>query len=186
MAWSEVPLGKTSLVIAVLAGVLWMLGRTLWCGCGQPVPWSWQVESRHNSQHLIDPYTFTHLLHGVVFFAVLSPLAGRVSGPTRWLIATVIEAAWEVLENTPLIIERYRAATISLDYYGDSIANSVFDVIACLVGYAITSRLRWYSSAALFVLVEAVLLVTIRDSLLLNVIMLVAPSETILQWQSSV
>ena len=99
-------------------------------------------------------------------------------------MAAVIEAAWEILENTPLIIERYRATTISLDYYGDSIANSVFDLLACIIGYAIASRLRWFYSLAILIVVEVVLLATIRDSLLLNVIMLVWPSDAILQWQS--
>jgi len=183
---SGVPWVPITLVLAVTGLILWALGRTFWCGCGEPVPWSWQVQSRHNSQHLIDPYAFTHVLHGVLLFGTLYPLAGRLSESARWMAATLIEAGWEVLENTPMIIERYRTATVSLDYYGDSIANSLFDIVACLIGYAITARLRWYSSVALFVIVEVVLVLTIRDSLLLNVIMLVLPSDALLEWQSNV
>jgi hypothetical protein len=181
----DVPWGPMAVVLAVTGGILWGLGRTFWCGCGEPVPWSWQVQSRHNSQHLIDPYAFTHVLHGVLLYGALYPLAGRLSESARWMAATLVEAGWEVLENTPMIIERYRATTISLDYYGDSIANSLFDIVACLIGYAITARLRWYSGVALFVIVETVLVLTIRDSLLLNVITLVLPSEAIVEWQSN-
>lgn len=138
----------------------------------------------HNSQHLIDAYTFTHVLHGLLLCGVLWLLSDRLSSQVRWIAAAAIEAAWEILENTPLIIDRYRAATISLDYYGDSIANSVFDLLACMTGYAIASQLRWYYVFALGCVVEVALLMTIRDSLLLNVIMLVYPSEAILHWQS--
>ncbi|QDV85097.1 hypothetical protein TBK1r_40510 [Stieleria magnilauensis] len=179
------PLGLDVVMIAILmAAALWMLGRTPWCQCGEYSPWSWDINSQHNSQHLIDPYFFTHVLHGVLFFAALWPLRHRLSDGIRLKLAVVFEAAWEILENTPLIIERYRATTISLDYYGDSIANSVFDLLACITGYAIASRLRWTYSLALLIVVEVVLLATIRDSLLLNVIMLVWPSDAILQWQS--
>ena len=175
---------RTIGVLLVMIVVLALLGRTPWCSCGGLSPWSWQVQSRHNSRHLIDPYTFTHVLHGLLFFAALRPLASRLSRSQRFLTATIVEAAREILENTPMIIDRYRATTISLDYYGDSIANSVADVIACLCGYAIASRLRWYYSVALFVIVEIGLLITIRDSLLLNIIMLAYPNDTILQWQA--
>ncbi|KAA5541057.1 DUF2585 family protein [Roseiconus nitratireducens] len=171
-------------IIATMAAVLWLMGRTPWCKCGQLVPWSWTVQSMHNSQHLIDPYTFTHVLHGFIFFAALWPLRSRLTAPVRITIACVIEGLWEILENSPLIIERYRAATISLDYYGDSIANSVFDVLACLLGYAIASKLRWQTATMIFLAVEVTLLLTIRDSLLLNVIMLTFPMDAILQWQS--
>ena len=178
-------MGLQLAVIALLmATALWLLGRTPWCQCGEYLPWSWEVDSRHNSQHLLDPYSFTHVLHGILFFAAFWPLRQRLSERIRLVAASVVEAAWEILENTPMIIERYRATTISLDYYGDSIANSLFDLLACITGYAIASRLRWFYSLAILLVVEAVLLATIRDSLLLNVIMLVWPSDAILQWQS--
>ncbi|QEG00514.1 hypothetical protein Mal15_45840 [Stieleria maiorica] len=172
-----------TLIATSMAFVLWRMGRTPWCECGGYSPWSGEINSRHNSQHLIDPYFFTHVLHGILFFAVLWPLRHWLTDRARVISAALVEAGWEILENTPMIIERYRQATISLDYYGDSIANSVADLLACLAGYMIASRLRWYSSLALLVVVEAVLLATIRDSLLLNIIMLVWPSDAIREWQ---
>nr|WP_236649958.1 DUF2585 family protein [Rhodopirellula sp. SM50] len=173
-----------TLIATAMVTTLWLLGQPPWCQCGTYRPWSWEIDSRHNSQHLIDPYTFTHVLHGILFFAALWPLRRRMPAGVRLKTAAVVEAAWEILENTPMIIERYREATISLDYYGDSIANSVFDLSACLAGYAIASRLKWYYSVAILIVVEVALLATIRDSLLLNIIMLVWPSDAILQWQS--
>ncbi len=161
------------------------MGRQWWCDCGGYVPWSWTVQSSHNSQHLIDPYFFTHVLHGMIFFAVLKVLLPRLDAGTRFLIAVIIESAWEILENSPMIIERYRAATISLNYYGDSIANSICDVLACVLGYWLASRIGWRWSILFFVTVELVLMATIRDSLTLNVLMLVYPIEAIKQWQSA-
>lgn len=172
------------IIALTMVAVLWWLGRTPWCKCGSYSPWSWDIYSQHNSQHLIDPYFFSHVLHGFLFFAALWPLRHRLSVRARFALAGLVEAAWEILENTPMVIHRYREATISLDYFGDSIANSVFDLIACQLGYIIASRLRWYYTLAIFVVVELVLLATIRDCLILNVIMLVYPSQAILEWQS--
>jgi len=171
-------------MVVMVIGLHW-LGRVAWCSCGGWEPWSWKIYSEHNSQHLIDAYSFTHVLHGFVFFGVLWFLRKRVSPQTRLLMACVIEAVWEILENSPVIIDRYRTMTISLDYYGDSIANSLADVVSCLAGYWMTSRLRWYWAVAIFLAVETVLLLTIRDSLILNVIMLTYPLDGILQWQSA-
>lgn len=180
---------KAVLIYVALFGamvtLLRSMGRQWWCHCGQLTPWSWDIWSSHNSQHLIDPYFFTHVLHGVIFFWCLRPLASRLSPTTRFRIALLIEAGWEILENSPVIIDRYRAATISLDYFGDSIANSVFDLIACGLGYLIASSLRWYWSLLLFAIVELTLLFTIRDTLILNVIMLVYPIEAMKTWQAS-
>ena len=172
--------------VAAACVILRAMGQQWWCACGGYVPWSWTVHSSHNSQHLIDPYFFTHVLHGVVFFGILKALLPRRDAGTRFLIAVIIESAWEILENSPLIIERYRAATISLNYYGDSIANSICDVLACVLGYWIASRIGWRWSIVLFVVVELALMVTIRDCLTLNVLMLVFPIEAIKQWQSAV
>lgn len=179
--WAAASLG---LITVVMVTVLWLMGRRMWCKCGGISPWSWDIYSQHNSQHLVDPYFFTHVLHGFLFFAALWPIRFRLTADARLLIACLVEACWEVVENTPWVINRYRETTISLDYFGDSIANSVFDLLACLLGYWIASRLKWYSSLAVFVVVEVALLATIRDSLLLNIIMLVWPSDAILQWQS--
>ncbi len=174
-------IGLTAFVMTVL--ILRLIGRTWWCSCGSPVPWSWEIWSSHNSQHLIDPYTFTHALHGLVFFAALRFLPSKIASHSRFLIALTVECAWEILENSPMIIERYREATISLDYYGDSIANSLFDIVACMAGYLFASKVRWWWSLALFAVIEVILLMTIRDCLILNVVMLVWPIEAIKQWQ---
>ncbi|TWU60579.1 hypothetical protein Poly51_08570 [Rubripirellula tenax] len=164
--------------------ILRAMRRTWWCACGRPVPWAWDIWTSHASQHLIDPYFFSHVLHGLIFFAALNLLT-KVPTHVKWILATVIEAGWEILENSPIIINRYREGTISLDYFGDSIANSIFDVIACLLGYAFASRVRPLTAIAFFLVVELVLLVTIRDCLTLNVIMLVSPVEAIKEWQSA-
>jgi hypothetical protein len=173
------------LVVAAACVVLRAMGRQWWCACGTYVPWSWTVNSSHNSQHLIDPYFFTHVLHGVIFFGILKALLPQLDAGLRFLIAVIIESSWEILENSQLIIERYRATTISLNYYGDSIANSICDVFACVLGYWLASRIgsRW--SILFFIAVELVLMVTIRDSLTLNVLMLIYPIDAIKQWQSA-
>ncbi|MGB7329380.1 MAG: DUF2585 family protein [Rubripirellula sp.] len=172
------------IVVTLMVVTLRLMGRSWWCACGSPVPWAWDIWSSHASQHLIDPYFFTHVLHGVIFYAVLVWIQ-RIPARTKWTIATVIEAGWEILENSSMIINRYREATFSLDYYGDSIGNSVFDVVACLIGYGIASRVRPIHAVLFCVFVEVVMLITIRDCLLLNVIMLVSPIEAIKTWQSA-
>lgn len=179
-------------VVALTVVALRLMGRVWWCKCGQPWPWSGEVLSMHNSQHLVDPYSFTHAQHGLVFYALLAlgawlaARAGRGGWPLGWRAvgAVVLEAAWEVIENTPLVIDRYREATVSLDYYGDSVANSVGDLGCCLVGFWLASRLPAWASVALFVGTELAMLAWIRDSLVLNVWMLVWPLDAIRRWQS--
>ena len=166
-----------------MAIILYLMGQPLWCKCGGLSPWSWDIWSSHNSQHLVDPYFFTHVLHGVVLCGLLYWLPRSVSESSRFLTAVSLEAGWEILENSPMIIERYRAATISKDYFGDSIMNSAGDLIACIVGYLLARRLGFRNSIVFFLLTELILLLTIRDSLLLNVLMLVWPVEAIKWWQ---
>lgn len=161
------------------------MGRNWWCECGEWKVWSGEIESQHNSQHLFDPYTFTHILHGVGFYALTWLLFGKIlEGGSRFILAMAIESAWEVLENTSWVIEKYRESTISLGYYGDSIANSLADIVSCMVGYGIAMWIpAWYSVGG-FVAMEAILILTIRDSLMLNILMLIAPIEAIRNWQS--
>lgn len=162
------------------------MGRAPWCSCGSPVPWSWDVWSTHNSQHVLDPYAFTHVLHGLAFFGGLWVLAGtRVPIAWRGAAAAMLESGWEILENSPIVIERYRAATISLDYFGDSVANSMADVACCLLGFWIASKLPWKVTLAVFFVTESVLLWWVHDSLLLNILQLVWPLESVKQWQMS-
>lgn len=172
------------IVLAGVAAALAAMGRDWWCRAGDGGLWSGNVWSQHNSQHLLDPYTFTHIQHGLVLYAVLWAVCRNVAGlATRAWIAFLLESAWEVLENTDAVIERYRAATISLDYYGDSVANSLGDIVACMVGYLAAGVLPVAVSLLGFFVIDAVLLWWIRDSLLLNVLMLVHPLETVKQWQ---
>lgn len=124
-------LGVTALGAVALHG----MGRRLWCSCGSASPWAWNIWSPHNSQHLIDPYTFTHVLHGALYYALLWLIfRGRWPG-LRAVVAVMVEVGWEIGENTNAIIEAYRESTISLNYYGDSIANSLGDVAAFVLGY---------------------------------------------------
>ncbi len=175
-----------------MVGVLWAMGRRAWCACGRAVPWSFDVWSSHNSQHLVDPYTLSHVLHGVVFFWALSAAWGAARGGAAaaaardrlgFALGMVAEAAWEIAENTPAVIERYRETTASLDYYGDAVLNSVGDLWACAAGWWVARRIGWRASVALFVGVELLMIATIRDSLLLNVLMLAWPVDAIKAWQ---
>ena len=162
---------------------LWLEGRVWWCPVGDLVPWSWDIWSSHNSQHLIDPYSFTHILHGVLEFWLLGLLFRRVPPAWRLLIAVMIEGSWEVAENSSYVINRYREATISLDYFGDSIINSMSDILCCAIGFVIAYRLRFWKSLFLFVATEIILIFWIHDSLIINIIMLIYPIESIKHWQ---
>ncbi len=168
-------------ITAVIALIL--LGRVWWCQAGDYLPWSWVVLSQHNSQHLIDPYSFTHILHGILEFWLIGLVFWKLPLAWRFVLAIFIESSWEVVENTNYVINRYREATISLDYYGDSIFNSLFDIVGCGIGFAIAYKIRAWWSLAVFAITELVLLIWIRDSLLLNIVMLIYPLETVKAWQ---
>ena len=172
-------------VALMVAGLYWQ-GRVWWCKVGDWSPWSGDIWTAHNSQHLFDPYTFTHILHGVLFFWIADWLFREI--PLRWKIFLVIlvEAIWEFAENSNAVIERYRTVTISLDYYGDSILNSLADVASCAFGAFIAYKLKFWRSFAYFVLTEIILLFWVRDNLTLNVIMLIYPIEAIKTWQTGV
>ncbi len=168
-------------LLVVFGGLLVLEGRPAWCKFGLGF---WSAAWTHcTSQHFLDPYSLTHMLHGVIFFWLLRPLAGRVELRWRLIAAVVLEMAWELLENSPWVIERYRQATASLDYTGDSILNSYGDVLASIVGFVLASRVSWKVAVALFVIVEVGLLIFVRDNLTLNIIMLFFPLEALKQWQ---
>ena len=172
-------------VVIAAAAALYFMGRVPICTCGYVKGWHGVVFSSENSQHLSDWYTFSHVIHGFGFHW-LAWLAGRKRGwslGVRFLLAVVVEASWEVLENTPMVIDRYRATTIALDYYGDSILNSVADIGAMALGFLLAARLPVAFTIALTLVMELGVGWMIRDNLLLNIIQLVYPMEFILRWQ---
>lgn len=186
--WADIKEDKyvaaTYLLIVIAAVVILQIqGRVWWCQAGDITPWSWNIWSTHNSQHIIDPYSFTHVLHGVLEFWLIGLVFSRMPMVWRLTLAVFIESTWEVAENSATVIERYRSATISLDYFGDSIINSVADIACCSLGFLIAYKLRFWRSLALFVITEILLIVFIRDSLIINIIMLLFPVEAIRSWQ---
>jgi hypothetical protein len=158
-------------------------GRIVWCACGHLNLWAGDIWSAHNSQHVLDPYSFTHVLHGVLFCGILAWALPRLAVPWQFVGACALEALWEVVENTPFIIQRYREATIGLGYEGDSITNSVADLGCCAFGFWLARRLGLWRSAVVFVVTELVLLFWVRDNLTLNIWMLTVPVDAIKQWQ---
>jgi len=172
-----------ALLMLIAAVTEYSMGRKPWGISGTPGLWSRDIWSSHNSQFVFDPYTFTHISHGVLFYAILSVAGKRLPVGARLVAAVALESGWEILENSNLIIERYRAQTISLNYYGDSILNSMADIVACVFGFTLASRLPKRVTIIGVVLFEIVLALSIRDNLALNIIMLLNPSPTIRLWQ---
>jgi hypothetical protein len=180
------PLVLASAAAVLMVVLLYAQGRLWWCKLGDYAVYvneAWN--SSHTSQHFLDPYTFTHVLHGVLFFWLTGLIFAKLADWWRFLIAVSAEAAWEVLENTNYTIEKYRENTASLDYFGDSILNSVGDLAACALGFWIAVKLGWWKSLIFFLLVEIALLAWIRDGLLLNILMLVYPLDAVKNWQMS-
>jgi hypothetical protein len=174
------------------AFILFAMQRPWICACGTVKLWHGAVQSAENSQHIADWYTFSHVTHGLIFYACAHLLWRRWrlfdGAPTRWAlpIAAAIEVSWEVLENSPMIIERYRAVTASFGYSGDSLVNSMADVGWMMLGFWLAARLPARASAALAIGFELFTLAAIRDNLTLNVLMLVWPVEAIKVWQGAI
>lgn len=171
------------LIVCATVLVLLLLGRTLICTCGTVKIWHGEVFSAENSQHIADWYSPSHFVHGILFYGLLAWLAGRLSLGVRFNLAVLAEAGWEILENTDFIIKRYRELTVSFDYFGDSIVNSVSDIGFMSAGFLLAWRVPVWVSILVAIVLELLAAFVIRDNLTLNIFMLLFPVDAIKVWQ---
>jgi hypothetical protein len=174
----------TLAILAVAAAILLAMGRNPICTCGTIDLWVGQRDSPKTSQMLADWYSFSHVVHGLIFYAALWLIGRRWPLQWRFLTALLVEAAWEVTENTPAVIDRYRATTAALGYSGDSVINSLSDILMMALGFLIARKLPVWASVLLLAALEVIPLFAIRDNLTLNVWALIAPNHALQAWQA--
>ena len=189
MQWPQTISLRTSLIaaclmIALQAAILYAFGQPPICACGYVKLWQGAVNSPENSQHIADWYTFSHVLHGFIFYGLLSMIAPRTPIGLRFACAVGIEVAWELLENSPLIIDRYRQLALAQGYSGDSIVNSVSDTVAMAAGFLLARKLPALVVVGLALAEELIVGAVIHDNLTLNVIQLIHPFAAISRWQA--
>jgi hypothetical protein len=175
-------------IVVVLVGAAYLLrsqGRLWWCSCGYLLLWSGDPWSSDNSQHLLDPYSFTHILHGFLFCGFLALVAPRLTELWQLWIVVSLEALWEVVENSEFVIRRYREETAALGYQGDTVVNSLSDIVLCGLGFVLAYRLGFRRTFVVFVLTEVALAIWIRDNLSLNILMLIYPIDAVREWQAA-
>ena len=175
----------TVIVLAAAAAILLAMGRNPICTCGTIDLWVGERDSARTSQMLSDWYSFSHIVHGLLFYAALWLVLRRGPVGDRFLAALLIEAGWEMLENTPMVIDRYRATTAALGYTGDSVLNSLSDILMMALGFLAARKLPVWASIALLLVLELVPLFVIRDNLFLNVWTLLAPNASVQAWQAA-
>lgn len=169
--------------IAVQAGALLAMGLPAICACGFVDWWHGNPSGPQTSQHLTDWYTVTHVLHGIAFYLLLWLVAPRMGFGPRFALAIGLESAWEMIENTPMVMERYRQSALARGYSGDSVINSVADTLAAAAGVIMAWRLPIWATVVFVVAVELILGAMIRDNLTLNIVQLIHPSEALSRWQ---
>ena len=171
-------------VLLLMIVLLRAEGRSFLCAtCSHFAIWIGDTCSSSTSQQLFDPYSFTHVLHGFLFFWLVALAFRRLAPAWQFWLALLLESAWEVFENTKFVIDKYRTETAALGYQGDTIVNSLGDLTCALVGFLLARQLGVRRSLIVFLLVELVLILLIHDSLLLQILMLVRPVEWIKSWQ---
>ncbi|MGV2122466.1 DUF2585 domain-containing protein [Agrobacterium vitis] len=179
--WLVVPV----IILAVQILAEHFMGRIWICSCGYVKLFEAGVNTPGNSQHLADWYTPSHIIHGFLFYGLGWLVLRRGSFGHRLTLATLIESGWELLENSPIIINRYRAATMAVGYEGDSILNSAMDTVFMALGFLFAARVPVWLTIVVAVFFELLTGYLIRDNLTLNVIMLVWPVDAIKAWQAA-